>query len=51
VPKARLALIAALSIASTAFYFYDYVLGFGLLLGLSLTHVVLEFSLNRVSLR
>lgn len=51
VPKARLALIAAFSVASTAFYFYDYVLGFALLLSLSLTHVLLEFPLNSVSLR
>jgi hypothetical protein len=51
VPKSRLALIAALSIAATGFYFYDYVLGFALLLSLSLTHVLLEFSLNSVSLR
>ena len=51
VPKARLALVGALSIASTAFYFYNYVLGFALLLSLSLTHVLLEFPLNSVSLR
>ena len=51
VPKARLALIAALSLASSAFYFYDYVLGFALLLSLSLMHVLLEFPLNSVSLR
>jgi hypothetical protein len=51
VPKARLALIAAASIAATAFYFYDYVLGFALLLSLSLMHVLLEFPLNSVSVR
>jgi len=51
VPKLRLALIAALSIAATGFYFYDYVLGFALLLSLSLTHVLLEFPLNSVSIR
>lgn len=51
VPKTRLVLVAALSIAATAFYFYDYVLGFALLLSLSLTHVLLEFPLNSVSLR
>ena len=51
VPKLRLALVAALSIAATAFYFYDYVLRFALLLGLSLTHVLLEFPLNSLSLR
>lgn len=51
VPKARLAAIAALSIGATAFYFYDYVLGFALLLSLSLMHVLLEFPLNSVSVR
>ena len=51
VPKWRLVLVVACSVAATAFYFYDYVLGFALLLGLSLTHVLLEFPLNSVSLR
>jgi hypothetical protein len=51
VPKPRLALVAALSAASTAFYFYDYVWGFAVLLSLSLTHVLLEFPLNSVSVR
>jgi hypothetical protein len=51
VPKARLVAVAALSVAATAFYFYDYVLGFALLLSLSLTHVLLEFPLNSISLR
>jgi hypothetical protein len=51
VPRWRLALVAGCSIAATAFYFYDYVLGFALLLGLSLTHVLLEFPLNSVSFR
>ena len=51
VPKKRLAAIAALSVASTAFYFYDYELGFAYLLALSLTHVLLEFPLNNVSIR
>jgi hypothetical protein len=51
VPKSRLALMAALSCAATAFYFYNYVLGFALLLSLSLTHVLLEFPLNSVSIR
>jgi hypothetical protein len=51
VPKSRLALVATLSIVATAFYFYDYVLGFALLLSLSLTHVLLEFPLNSVSVR
>jgi len=51
VPKSRLALMAVLSGAATAFYFYNYVLGFALLLSLSLTHVLLEFPLNSVSIR
>jgi hypothetical protein len=51
VPKARLASIAVLSAAATAFYFYDYVLGFAVLLSLSLVHVLLEFPLNSVSVR
>ncbi len=51
VPKSRLALVAAASIAATAFYFYDYQLGFALLLSLSLTHVLLEFPLNSLSIR
>jgi hypothetical protein len=51
VPKLRLAAIAAMSAAATAFYFYDYVLGFALLLSLSLMHVLLEFPLNTVSIR
>jgi hypothetical protein len=51
VPKSRLALVAVLSVGATAFYFYDYVLGFALLLSLSLTHVLLEFPLNSLSIR
>jgi hypothetical protein len=51
VPKWRLALIVGVSALATAFYFYDYVLGFAVLLSLSLTHVLLEFPLNTVSLR
>jgi hypothetical protein len=51
VPKLRLAIIGAMSVAATAFYFYDYVLGFAVLLSLSLTHVLLEFPLNSVSVR
>jgi hypothetical protein len=51
VPKSRLVLVAALSIGATAFYFYDYVLGFALLLSLSLSHVLLEFPLNSLSIR
>ncbi len=51
VPKARLAAVAVMSAAATGFYFYDYTLGFALLLSLSLTHVLLEFPLNSLSVR
>jgi len=51
IPKSRLALIATFSVASTLFYFYNYVWGFAVLLSLSLTHVLLEFPLNSVSVR
>jgi hypothetical protein len=51
VPLPRLALVAAVSAASTALYFYDFVWGFSVLLALSLMHVFLEFPLNSISLR
>ena len=51
VPRARLALVAIVSAASTALYFYNYVWGFSVLLALSLIHVFLEFPLNGISLR
>jgi hypothetical protein len=51
IPPARLALVAAISAASTALYFYDYALGFTVLLALSLVHVVLEFPLNALAMR
>ena len=51
IPRLRLALVAAASAASTALYFYDYALGFAVLLALSLMHVVLEFPLNSLALR
>jgi hypothetical protein len=51
VPKLRLAAIALASAASTALYFYDFVLGFMILTALSLSHVVLEFPLNSISIR
>jgi len=51
IPPRRWALIAALSAASTALYFYDYALGFSVLLGFALLHVVLEFPLDAVALR
>ena len=51
VPPARLALVGAVSVASTALYFYDYALGFSILLALSLLHVVLEFPLDALAAR
>lgn len=51
ISRTRLALVAAASAASTALYFYDYALGFTVLLALSLVHVVLEFPLNSLALR
>jgi len=47
----RIAGIAVLSIGATGLYFYDYAMGFTVLLALSLLHVVLEFPLNAVSMR
>ena len=49
--KQRLALVVAASAASTALYFYDYALGFTVLLAFSLAHIVLEFPLNGLALR
>lgn len=51
VPRPRLLAVAALSAAATALYFYDYELGFMVLLLLSLLHVLLEFPLNSISFR
>ncbi len=51
IPRARLAVIVVLSAAATGLYFYDYAMGFTVLLTLSLLHVVLEFPLNTVSIR
>ena len=51
VPKWRLCAIAIVSVAATGTYFYDYALGFTLLLSLSLLHVMLEFLLNVISIR
>jgi hypothetical protein len=51
VSKWRLCAIGALSLAATATYFYDYTLGFTVLLSLSLLHVMLEFPLNTISIR
>jgi hypothetical protein len=49
--KGRLTLVVAASGASTALYFYDYALGFTVLLAFSLMHIVLEFPLNSLALR
>jgi hypothetical protein len=49
--KGRWALVAAASGVSTALYFYDYALGFTVLLAFSLVHIVLEFPLNSLALR
>jgi len=49
--RGRLALVVAASAASTALYFYDYALGFTVLLALSLAHIVLEFPLDGLALR
>jgi hypothetical protein len=43
--------IGTVSAASTGLYFYDYALGFSVLLALSLAHVVLEFPLNALAIR
>jgi hypothetical protein len=51
IPPMRLGLIIALSAGATGLYFYDYALGFTVLLALSLIHVVLEFPLNTLSIR
>jgi hypothetical protein len=49
--RGRLALVVAASAVSTALYFYDYALGFTVLLAFSLLHIVLEFPLNSLALR
>jgi hypothetical protein len=51
VPKARLAVIVALSLGAMGLYLYNYFYGFMVLLLLSLIHVLLEFPLNAISLR
>jgi hypothetical protein len=51
ISRGRLAIVVAASAGSTALYFYDYAWGFGVLLALSLAHIVLEFPLNAVALR
>ena len=51
IPPGRVALVGAVSAASTGLYFYDYAFGFSILLALSLIHVVLEFPLNALATR
>jgi hypothetical protein len=51
ISRGRLIFIAAASAASTALYFYNYALGFSVLLAISLLHVVLEFPLNALAAR
>jgi hypothetical protein len=51
ISRSRLALVAGASAASTALYFYDYTIGFAVLLAFSLLHVVLEFPLNTLAAR
>jgi len=51
IPPSRWLLVGLVSAASSALYFYDYALGFGVLLALSLVHVVLEFPLNALAAR
>lgn len=50
IPRGRLIAIAGLSAASTALYFYNYEMGLAVLLFVSLTHVLLEFPLNGLSM-
>ncbi|HWA89748.1 MAG TPA: hypothetical protein VG889_06920 [Rhizomicrobium sp.] len=50
-PRPRLIGVAVLSIASTAFCFYNYALGITVLLLVSLMHVLLEFPLNTIAIR
>lgn len=45
-PKHRLISIGVLYLCSIALYLYDYKIGFGALLFLSILHVILEFPLN-----
>jgi hypothetical protein len=51
IPPTRWLLVGGVSAASTGLYFYDYALGFSVLLALSLVHVVLEFPLNALAAR
>ena len=50
-PRRRVVGVAILSVASTAFCFYNYALGITVLLLVSLMHVLLEFPLNTIAIR
>ena len=50
IPRARLAGIVGLSAAATGLYFYNYEIGFMVLLLISLLHVLLEFPLNGIAI-
>jgi len=50
-PRPRLVLVATLSVASTAFCFYNYTQGITVLLLVSLMHVLLEFPLDTIAIR
>ena len=50
IPRARLAGIVVLSAAATGLYFYNYKIGFMVLLLISLLHVLLEFPLNGIAI-
>lgn len=51
IPRPRLIGIVAMSAAATGLYFYNYEIGFLVLLLISLMHVLLEFPLNAISMR
>jgi hypothetical protein len=51
IPPMRWAAIGIVSVGSTGLYFYDFALGFSVLLALSLMHVVLEFPLDALAAR
>jgi hypothetical protein len=50
IPRARLAGIVVLSAAATGLYFYNYEIGFMVLLLISLLHVLLKFPLNGIAI-
>jgi hypothetical protein len=49
IPKLRMGIILLLWVASVAFYWWDYAIGFKVLFCLSFMHVFLEFPLNHTS--